>query len=184
MAVSSPSRPRGSHRRSCAEVAVSRSFACDPRGRRSGRKQRTTRSQAQDDIACLKNGQPTPIALSAIMPALPMRRSTAIALLLLMLATFLAPAALATATNPIPACCRAGGRHHCSAMPPISGGTRVQGQSCPYRKPLMFSRSAAPPRAAETVTLGGTCSILGEFYSAVLVSHRESPYSQRAPPPA
>ena len=113
-----------------------------------------------------------------------MRRSTAITLLLLMLAALLAPTALATATNPIPACCRASGPHHCSAMPPISDGIQIQGQSCPYRKPLMFSRSAAPPRAAETVTLGGTCSILGEFYSAVLVSHRESPYSQRAPPPA
>ena len=112
-----------------------------------------------------------------------MRRLTATALLLLMLAALLAPAALASVTNPLPACCRAGGRHRCSMMRSIApAGTRVLGESCPYRKPLVFSSSMAPPPAAETVTLAGTCCILGEFYSAVLVSHRESPHSQRAPP--
>jgi hypothetical protein len=113
-----------------------------------------------------------------------MRRLTATALLLLMVAAFFAPAALATVTNPLPACCRAGGRHHCSMMRSIivPAGSRVLGKSCPYRKPLVFSSSVAPPPAAETVTPAGTCSVLGELYSAVLVSHRESPHSQRAPP--
>ncbi|MFZ3213127.1 MAG: hypothetical protein WA188_16610 [Terriglobales bacterium] len=115
-----------------------------------------------------------------------MRRSTATALLLLMLAALLAPAALATATNPLPACCRAGGRHHCSAMAAsiVPSGDRVQGKSCPYRKPLAFSVSVAPPPAAETIALAGAHSFLNNFYSEVFVSHREPPHSQRGPPPA
>ena len=115
-----------------------------------------------------------------------MRRSTATTLLLLMLAAFLAPAALATATNPLPACCRAAGPHHCSAMAAsmVPSGVRVQAQSCPYRKPLAFSGSAATPRATQTVALAGAHSFLGEFYSEVFISHREPSHSQRGPPPA
>ncbi len=115
-----------------------------------------------------------------------MRRSTATTLLLLMLAAFLAPAAVATVTTPTPACCRAAGLHHCSAMVPrgSEGGTQFQGQSCPYRKPLAFSGSAAPPPAAETVAPAGAHSFLGDFYSEVFVSYREAPHSQRGPPPA
>jgi hypothetical protein len=115
-----------------------------------------------------------------------MRRSTATALLLLMLAAFLAPAAAATLTNPLPACCRAGGRHHCSAMVPggSEGGAQFQRHSCPYRKHLALSRSAATPRATQTVALAGTHSFLNIFYSGVFLSHREPPHSQRGPPPA
>jgi len=115
-----------------------------------------------------------------------MRRSTATTLLLLMLAAFLAPAAAATITNPLPACCRAAGPHHCSAMAAsmIPIGIRVQGQSCPYRKPLAFSGSAATPRATQTVARAGAPSFLNQFYSEVFVSHREPPHSQRGPPPA
>ena len=115
-----------------------------------------------------------------------MRRSTAIALLLLMLAAFLAPAAVATVTNPTPACCRAAGPHHCSAMAPsgTEGGAQFQGHSCPYRKPVALSGSAATPPASQTVALAGAHSFLNEFYSEVFVSHREPPHSQRGPPPA
>jgi hypothetical protein len=115
-----------------------------------------------------------------------MRRSVAITLLLLMLAVFLAPAALATVTNPLPACCRAEGRHHCSAMAAsmVPSGVRVEGQSCPYRKPLVFFVSAAPPPAAKTVVPAATHSVLRESYSEVFVSHREPAHSQRGPPPA
>lgn len=115
-----------------------------------------------------------------------MRRPTATTLLLLMLAAFLAPAALATATNPMPACCRAAGPHHCSAMVPsgTKGGTQFQGHSCPYRKPVALSGSAATPRATQTVALAGAHSFLNQFYSEVFISHREPPHSQRGPPPA
>ncbi len=114
-----------------------------------------------------------------------MRRSTATALLLLMLAAFLAPAALATVTTLTPACCRAAGPHHCSAMAASrSQRAQVQAQSCPYRKPLALSGSAATPPATQTVALADAHSFLGEFYSEVFVSHREPPHSQRGPPPA
>lgn len=113
-----------------------------------------------------------------------MRRSVAIALLLLMLAAFLAPAALANAANPLPACCRAGGRHHCSAMLPISGGIQIRGQSCPYRKHLAFTASVAAPPVAATVAPDEARSFSNQFDPRFSISHRESPHSQRAPPPA
>lgn len=115
-----------------------------------------------------------------------MRRSTATALLLLMLAAFLAPAAVATATNPTPACCRAAGPHHCSTMAPTGpeGGAQFQGRSCPYRRPVALSGSAATPPATRTVAPAGAHSFLNQFYSEVFVSHREPPHSQRGPPPA
>ncbi len=113
-----------------------------------------------------------------------MRGFTAI-VLLLMLAAFLAPAALATATtNPLPACCRASGAHHCSAMAAsmVPGGVRVQGQSCPHRKPVACTGCAAPPPATETVVLAGAHPFSNEFHPELFVSHREQPHSQRAPP--
>ncbi len=115
-----------------------------------------------------------------------MRRSTATALLLLMLAAFLAPAAVATVTNPMPACCRAAGPHHCSAMVPSGpeDGAQFRGDSCPYRKPVAFSGSAATPPATQTVALAGAHAFLNDFYSEVFVSHCEAPHSQRGPPPA
>ena len=115
-----------------------------------------------------------------------MRRSTATTLLLLMLAAFLAPAAVATVTNPTPACCRAGGRHHCSAMVPseTEGGAQFQGQSCPYRKPVAFSGSAASPPTTATAAPTDPRPFRNEFYSEVFISHHEPPHSQRGPPPA
>jgi len=115
-----------------------------------------------------------------------MRRSTATALLLLMLAAFLAPAAVATVTTLTPACCRAAGPHHCSAMAPsgTEGGAQFQGHSCPYRKPVALSGSAAAPPASHTVALAGARSVFNDFYSEVFISHRERPHSQRGPPPA
>ena len=115
-----------------------------------------------------------------------MRRSTATTLLLLMLAAFLAPAALATATNPLPACCRAAGPHHCSAMvlSEPEGGAQFQGHSCPYRRPVALSGSAATPRATQTVALAGAHSFLNQFNTETLISRREPPHSQRGPPPA
>ncbi|HYN16295.1 MAG TPA: hypothetical protein VES66_10970 [Terriglobales bacterium] len=113
-----------------------------------------------------------------------MRRSTATTLLLLILAAFLAPAALATATNPTPACCRTTGPHRCSATVPggTDTGLQVQGQSCPYRKPLTFSGSAAPPPAAETVAPADAHPFLNDFYHELFVSQGERPHPERAPP--
>jgi hypothetical protein len=114
------------------------------------------------------------------MRGLSMRRSTATALLLLMLAAFLAPAALATVIAPTPACCRAAGPHHCSTVVP--SGVQVQGQSCPYRKPLAFSGSAAPPTATESAAPDDAHPVLHEFYPELFVSPGEQPHPERAPP--
>jgi len=113
-----------------------------------------------------------------------MRRSTAITLLLLMLAAWLAPAAVATATNPLPVCCRAGGAHHCAAMVPraTEGGLQFQGQSCPHRQPVACTACAAPPPAARTVALAHVRPFSSEFHPELFFSHREPPHSQRAPP--
>ncbi len=114
-----------------------------------------------------------------------MRGFTAIVLLLLMLAVFLAPAALATATTtPLPACCRASGAHHCSAMAAsmAPGGVRILGQSCPHRKPVACTGCAAPPAATETVALADARAFFNEFFPELFVLHREPPQSQRAPP--
>jgi len=114
-----------------------------------------------------------------------MRQFTAITLLLLLLlAAILAPAAVATVTAPTPACCRAAGAHHCSAMVAgaTDGGTRVQGQSCPHRKPIACSGSAAPPPTAETVAPADAHAFSNDLHRKFFVSRRESLHSQRGPP--
>jgi len=111
-----------------------------------------------------------------------MRRSVAITLLLLMLAAFLAPAAMATVTAPMPACCRARGAHHCATMVPSSGDTQVKGQCCSYRKHLAFSGSAATPAARQAIAPATAHSFINDYYSEVFLSHRESPHPQRGPP--
>jgi hypothetical protein len=112
-----------------------------------------------------------------------MRRPVATALLLLMLAAFLAPAALATITTPMPACCRARGAHHCAMMVPSGGETQAKGQGCPYRRHPAFSVTAATPTATQAAAPAPAHSFLNGYYSEVFVSHRESPHSQRGPPP-
>jgi len=99
-----------------------------------------------------------------------------------MLAAFLAPAALATVTTPAPACCRAAGAHHCSAMVPSGSGTQIKGQCCPYRKLVAVSVSAATPAATQASAPANAHSFLNDYYSEVFISRRESPYSQRGPP--
>jgi len=111
-----------------------------------------------------------------------MRRSVAITLLLVMLAAFLAPAALAAVTAPVRACCRTAGAHHCATMVPSSSDTQIKGQCCPYRKHLAFSGSAATPAATQGFAPAAAHSLLNDYYSEVFISHRESPHPQRGPP--
>jgi hypothetical protein len=113
-----------------------------------------------------------------------MRRSIAILLFLLMLAALVAPAALATATNPLPACCRAGGRHHCAMMAALMapGGVWIKGRPCPYRKRLACPCCAAPPPATETLVPAGEQPFLVENHPASFIAHGEQPHPERAPP--
>jgi len=121
----------------------------------------------------------------AIISPLSMRRSTASALLLLMLAAIFAPVALGTTANALPACCRAGGPHHCSAMitVPSGRGPQLRQQSCPYRKPLAFSGSAAALVASVAIAPADPHPFLHEFYPELFVSPAEQPHPQRGPPP-
>jgi len=111
-----------------------------------------------------------------------MRRPVATALLLVVLAAFLAPSALGMVTPPVPACCRTSGAHHCATMVPSGSETQVRGQCCPCRKLVAVSVSAATPRATQFIAPAETHSLLNQAYSEVSLSHRESPYSQRGPP--
>jgi len=111
-----------------------------------------------------------------------MRRPVAIALLLVMLAAFLAPAALAAVAPPVRACCRTAGAHHCAAMVPSGSETQIKGQCCPYRKLVAVFGSAAAPRAIQFIAPAATHSFLNQLYSEVFPSHRELPHSQRGPP--
>jgi len=111
-----------------------------------------------------------------------MRRPVASALLVVMLAAFLAPAALPSVAPPVRACCRARGAHHCATIIPSGNDTQIKGQCCPYRKLVAVSGSAATPRATQFIGPARTHSFLNDFYSEVFTSHRESPHSQRGPP--
>jgi len=113
-----------------------------------------------------------------------MRRSTASTLLLLMLAAMLTPVALATTADALPACCRAGGPHHCSAMITDSSGSgpRFRQQSCPYRKPLAFSRSAAAPAASVAIAPADPHPFQHEIYPELFISPAEQWHPERAPP--
>jgi len=111
-----------------------------------------------------------------------MRRTVAIALLLVVLAAFLAPAALATVAPPARACCRASGPHHCATIIPSGSDPQIKGQCCPFRKLIAVSGSAAAPRATQFIAPAATHSFLSQLNSEVFFSHRESPPSQRGPP--
>jgi len=60
-----------------------------------------------------------------------MRRGASIAVLLVLLASVLAPLAQGSASS-LPACCRVGGQHHCMGMGG-SEGFRALPSKCPYR---------------------------------------------------
>ena len=110
-----------------------------------------------------------------------MRRLAAIPILILMVAGFLTPAVLATITAPTPACCRAGGQHHCLAGLETSG-VQLRTQACPYRKPLSFTRSAAAYQVAQPITPAEAHPFLHEFYPDLFVSGAHRTHPQRAPP--
>jgi hypothetical protein len=108
-----------------------------------------------------------------------MRRLLATTLLLLTGFAWLAPAAVATVTIPTPACCRAAGPHHCFAQSPLE--VQLRGQSCPYRKPRLFSGSIAPHAAVSTVVPADPHPYLHEFYPELFISDGEQPHLERSP---
>ncbi|HKT24454.1 MAG TPA: hypothetical protein VJR04_07610 [Terriglobales bacterium] len=114
-----------------------------------------------------------------------MRKLTANSVLLLMLAVFFAPAFANTASAPLPACCRRGGTHHCTAVAHalIPGETSLRAAiSCPmWHSPVLVSPVAA--------LLSSQAFALGVRHEAVVNRARNSSYSshdrsncQRGPP--
>ena len=60
-----------------------------------------------------------------------MRRGISIAVLAIVVASVVAPLALANPAS-VPACCRSGGQHHCMGMSGLDGFQSLPGE-CPYR---------------------------------------------------
>ena len=114
-----------------------------------------------------------------------MRRYLSSLLLLAMLMTSAAPL-LALAPQPLPACCRAGGDHHCAAMMKLGGdGFHAQPTSCPFRRiPAAVRAHAALHSASVTFAVGAAHSELK--FSVVGAPAIESSYAlpKRGPPSA
>jgi len=124
-----------------------------------------------------------------------MRRSVSIALLLMMVAALLAPAAVATVTSPLPACCRGNGKHRCSMMARLrpsnqhqSSGPAVRGttEPCPYRS-MLFAPAppdamGVPARAASGVRLVSCPAAVLQTVLQARISEARS-HHKRGPPP-
>jgi hypothetical protein len=65
-----------------------------------------------------------------------------------------------------------------------AGGTQLRGDSCPYRKRLAFSPSAAPQAVTDAVASADPHPFLHEFYPELTLSQGEQPHPERAPPSA
>ncbi len=91
---------------------------------------------------------------------------------------------LALAPQTLPACCRAGGKHHCAAMVHLGGdGFRAQVPTCPYR----HGAAVAPAHSALQVsrlTLAITASCSELYIPAIQTVTVASAYSvpKRGPP--
>jgi len=124
-----------------------------------------------------------------------MRRPAAITLLVLMLVAFLAPAALATVVNPLPACCRRDGKHRCGMAlrlrPSIQDQTagpavRSVAEPCPYRLklsgPTSPSAIAGPARQpAYALPLAYSAAFVQTVLRARISEARS--HHKRGPPP-
>jgi hypothetical protein len=99
---------------------------------------------------------------------MPMRRMSAILLMALFSFSLISPAVLASDTDSkLPACCRRGGKHHCTmtaSQSESSSGRAMQAGRCPF-----FPTAKAAP-ASRTVSLPG----ISQRVFAGLVSHPAS----------
>lgn len=84
-----------------------------------------------------------------------MRRGVSISVLLVVLSSVLVPLAQASPAS-LPACCRAGGQHHCMGMPG-GDGFRSLPSKCPYHAaPAVTSSLTALVRESMPVSLSAT----------------------------
>ncbi len=91
-----------------------------------------------------------------------MRRGASIAVLLVLLTSVLAPLAQGGVSS-VPACCRAGGEHHCMGMPGMDGFHSLPSK-CPYHV-----APAVTTNIAALVTESPRASILAVKSSSVFL---------------
>ena len=114
-----------------------------------------------------------------------MRKGLSSLIVVAMLLMVAAPL-LALSPQTLPACCRAGGKHHCAAMMNMGGdGFRAQTPPCPYRHgPAVAPAHSALQVSRVTLAITNSCSAL--YASAVSTVTVTSGYAvpKRGPPAA
>jgi hypothetical protein len=103
-------------------------------------------------------------------------------LLTMLLATFVPLLALAPQT--LPACCRANGTHHCTAMMNLGGeGFRAQMPACPYRQhPAVTPLQSAIQVSRATFSVRPVSAALGVIQRSSGTSAIRYSLPKRGPP--
>ncbi len=113
-----------------------------------------------------------------------MRRLLASSLLLMFAIVLVSAPAAASLTSGLPACCRAGGAHHCAGVPSNSPGPGFASQpaACPYSQPVLVTHAARPEsRAAVSDSLEAHPFIM-EFVPQPPPAQSENRHADRGPP--
>ncbi len=109
-----------------------------------------------------------------------MRRVGTQLLILLLLASWLVPAALASRVSPLPQCCRRGGHHCPQSVERAFRDAKLHCQSCQS----LVTAHQAPKLSPLTIGIvrNDEHPFVHEFSSAFTSAPRERTQSQRAPP--
>ena len=119
-----------------------------------------------------------------------MRRLIASLVLCLIAWGPLSSLAVATVGDPVPACCRRGGVHHCAtskaAMVPVNDGSaavHTVPDPCPYRSQRATPSASARPQPPLTfLHFAQSTELRAALYETVWDSRRPSAIPQRGPP--
>lgn len=112
-----------------------------------------------------------------------MRRSVSIAVVMVILASALAQFTQVQSST-VPACCRAGGKHHCGRSMRAEGsvGFKAEPESCPYRHPAaMTSDVVALTSAVHRIAIfvvdadSAQPSVLAAYLSGCNDTHKRGP---------